>query len=89
MTLQTQLAGPALYHFERKEAMTITNGDATLPGARLGRDGNVKDSREALMVLKNEYDGSDGLDALTLLDSRKNGGLTYNDFLILPGYVGT
>lgn len=30
----------------------------------------------------------DGLDVETLLDSKVRGGLTYNDFLILPGYIG-
>jgi IMP dehydrogenase len=29
------------------------------------------------------------LDVYTLLNSAKNGGLTYNDFLVLPGYIGT
>ncbi|CAI2171791.1 16263_t:CDS:2 [Funneliformis geosporum] len=31
--------------------------------------------------------GADGLSAEEMMDSRKNGGLTYNDFLILPGYI--
>jgi IMP dehydrogenase len=48
----------------------------------------VLDSSKALEVLKNEYKELDGLDAESLLDSHKNGGLTYNDFLILPGYIG-
>jgi IMP dehydrogenase len=48
----------------------------------------VLDSSKALEVLKNEYKELDGLDAKSLLDSQKNGGLTYNDFLILPGYIG-
>lgn len=48
----------------------------------------VLDSSKALEVLKNEYKELDGLDAASLLDSHKNGGLTYNDFLILPGYIG-
>lgn len=48
----------------------------------------VLDSTKALEVLKNEYKELDGLDVESLLDSHKNGGLTYNDFLILPGYIG-
>jgi IMP dehydrogenase len=36
-----------------------------------------------------EYPEKDGLDVYTLLDSTKNGALTYNDFLIMPGYIGT
>lgn len=48
----------------------------------------VLDSAKALEVLKNEYKELDGLDVESLLDSQKHGGLTYNDFLILPGYIG-
>ena len=46
------------------------------------------DFSSAIDVSKDEYFGRDGLDAKSLLDSRKNGGLTYNDFLVLPGYIG-
>ena len=46
------------------------------------------DFSRALEVLEKEYPVRDGLDAKTLLDSKINGGLTYNDFLILPGYIG-
>ncbi|RUP48064.1 glycosyl hydrolases family 31-domain-containing protein, partial [Jimgerdemannia flammicorona] len=34
-----------------------------------------------------EYASGDGLAAAELLDEKVNGGLTYNDFLILPGYI--
>lgn len=49
---------------------------------------NALDSARALEVLKDEYPVRDGLDINSLLDSHKHGGLTYNDFLVLPGYVG-
>ena len=49
----------------------------------------VLDYTKALEVLRDEYSSADGLDAKTLLDSKINGGLTYNDFLVLPGYIGT
>jgi IMP dehydrogenase len=48
----------------------------------------IQDYAKALEVLKT-YTTSDGLDVDTLLDSDKHGALTYNDFLILPGYIGT
>ncbi len=35
----------------------------------------------------NTYSTRDGLSAAELMDSRANGGLTYNDFLILPGRI--
>jgi IMP dehydrogenase len=47
----------------------------------------VSDFTKALEVLK-EYQSSDGLDLHQLMDTTKHGGLTYNDFLLLPGYIG-
>lgn len=34
------------------------------------------------------YKERDGLDVDTLMNSKLNGGLTYNDFLLLPGKIG-
>lgn len=48
----------------------------------------IVDHTKALEVLETEYKIRDGLDVDTLLDSDKHGALTYNDFLILPGYIG-
>ncbi|PLB45596.1 putative IMP dehydrogenase [Aspergillus steynii IBT 23096] len=64
--------------------MPISNGDA------LGRamKAEIQDHTKALEVLEKEYPSRDGLDVDTLLDSDKHGALTYNDFLILPGYIG-
>ena len=69
--------------------MTLTNGDATGGSSPLLPEQKVLDYTKALEVLQDEYKNADGLDAKTLLDSRTNGGLTYNDFLVLPGYIGT
>ncbi|KAF2468999.1 inosine-5'-monophosphate dehydrogenase-like protein [Lindgomyces ingoldianus] len=46
------------------------------------------DFSKALDVLKNEYPERDGIHVKTLLNSKVNGGLTYNDFLMVPGYIG-
>jgi len=40
------------------------------------------------MEYLSKYDEKDGLSAKDLMDSKVNGGLTYNDFLILPGKIG-
>jgi hypothetical protein len=64
--------------------MPISNGDA-MPNTTTA---NALDYTKALEVLKNEYPERDGIDVKTLIDSKKNGGLTYNDFLMLPGYIG-
>lgn len=69
--------------------MTLTNGDATTESSELVPEQKVLDYGKAIDVLHDEYQDRDGLDAKTLLDSRVNGGLTYNDFLVLPGYIGT
>ncbi|KAI9773106.1 MAG: hypothetical protein M1840_008227 [Geoglossum simile] len=50
--------------------------------------GSGLDYSDALDVLKTEYASRDGLDAKALLDSSRNGGLTYNDILVLPGFIG-
>jgi IMP dehydrogenase len=63
--------------------MPITNGDAMPSFSE-----NALEYTKALEVLKNEYPERDGIDVKTLIDSAKNGGLTYNDFLMLPGYIG-
>lgn len=41
---------------------------------------------EAMSFL-DSYPRGDGLSLSELMDSRKNGGLTYNDFLMLPGHI--
>lgn len=45
------------------------------------------DYRKAVEYLA-EYDSRDGLSIDDLMDSKVRGGLTYNDFLLLPGYIG-
>jgi IMP dehydrogenase len=67
------------------------NGNATngTVAANIIRGVKVLDPTHALDVLKTEYEERDGLSAQSLIDSKKNGGLTYNDFLVLPGYIGT
>lgn len=67
--------------------MPITNGDAMNGAAEL-LTSKVLDYATAHEVLKSEYNSRDGIDVHTLLDSAKFGGLTYNDFLMLPGYIG-
>ena len=64
--------------------MPITNKEAA-PNAAMKAE--ILDYASALEVVKT-YTNKDGLDVDTLLDSDKHGALTYNDFLILPGYIG-
>lgn len=68
--------------------MTLINGDVSTSSVPLLRGKQPLDYTQALEVLENEYAEKDGLDIYTLLDSTKNGALTYNDFLVLPGYIG-
>lgn len=64
--------------------MPITNKEAA-PNAAMKAE--ILDYTKALEVVST-YTTKDGLDVDTLLDSDKHGALTYNDFLILPGYIG-
>ena len=47
---------------------------------------NLLDPKSALDHLKS-YKSSDGLAVTDLMDSQVHGGLTYNDFLLLPGKI--
>ena len=69
--------------------MPILNGDAGVSSAPLLATGQpVLDYSKALEVLSQEHEPRDGLSVYDLIDSKKNGALTYNDFLVLPGYIG-
>ena len=68
--------------------MPLTNGDVASDSSSLPPGQDILPHDSALAILSKEYPQRDGLDAKTLLDSAQNGGLTYNDFLILPGYIG-
>jgi IMP dehydrogenase len=67
--------------------MPIANGDIA-NGSSISRKVEVLDYRKALHVLES-YESRDGLDITSLVNSKENGALTYNDFLVLPGYIGT
>lgn len=62
------------------------NGTAA---SNLAKGSKILDYTKAVEILQSEYQEKDGLDVQTLINSKENGGLTYNDFLILPGYIGT
>lgn len=64
--------------------MAILNGDSMADASK-----GALDFAKALEVLENDYQERDGIDVKTLINSKENGGLTYNDFLMLPGYIGT
>jgi len=68
--------------------MPMTNGDVTSSVVPLLRDRSILDYTKAEELLATEFGAKDGMDVETLLDSNKNGALTYNDFLVLPGYIG-
>lgn len=67
----------------------MSNGDVKSTPLPLLRDLSIIDYTTAEQVLQTKFETKDGLDVETLLDSTKNGALTYNDFLVLPGYIGT
>lgn len=51
-----------------------------------GTGSGLLDCSRANELLKAKF-SPDGLSAEDLMDSKANGGLTYNDFLILPGFI--
>lgn len=50
-------------------------------------DEAVEDVSQALSLLKT-YENRDGVSIQSLMNNTQIGGLTYNDFLLLPGYIG-
>lgn len=68
--------------------MPILNGDASGSSAQLLATDEPMDYANALDVLEKDYESRDGLSVYDLIDSKKHGALTYNDFLVLPGYIG-
>ncbi|KAK6400963.1 inosine-5'-monophosphate dehydrogenase [Elasticomyces elasticus] len=52
-----------------------------------GEHGDYEDPSKALEVLKS-YQAKDGISVHQLMDEAQMGGLTYNDFLLLPGHIG-
>lgn len=69
--------------------MPIPKGDAAGSAVlSLGGSREILDHSKALNILETDYESRDGLDINDLLDSKKRGALTYNDFLVLPGYIG-
>ena len=62
------------------------NGDGIGAGPVNGTS-QFLNHQSALDVL-NEYKTRDGLGIDQLMDTTVRGGLTYNDFLVLPGYIG-
>ncbi|KAI1114521.1 inosine-5'-monophosphate dehydrogenase IMD4 [Nemania sp. NC0429] len=59
-----------------------TNGHSAING-----ESKVLDFTKAIELLS-EYESRDGLSIQELMDTKAHGGLTYNDFLVLPGYIG-
>ncbi|MCJ1346869.1 inosine-5'-monophosphate dehydrogenase, partial [Peltigera leucophlebia] len=68
--------------------MPLRNGDVSSSNADILPGQEILDYTKALEILSENHPDGDGLDARTLLNSKINGGLTYNDFLVLPGYIG-
>ncbi|KAK9896969.1 IMP dehydrogenase [Cystobasidium minutum MCA 4210] len=64
--------------------MVILEGNSTRPAQQNGQ--TYLDPKSALEHLKT-YPHGDGLSLKDLMDSSKHGGLTYNDFLALPGHI--
>ncbi|KAI6825006.1 Inosine-5'-monophosphate [Hortaea werneckii] len=50
-------------------------------------DRPTEDPAQALQALR-KYPQKDGISVHALMDAEKQGGLTYNDFLLLPGHIG-
>lgn len=71
-----------------KRSLTQDTGDADIfPLAPARKDESHLDKSKRLKSLLDQPVTNDGLSAEQLFDGQVSGGLTYNDFLILPGYI--
>ena len=68
--------------------MMNQNGDVPNGYHAKSTSSTLLDPTRALEYVESEYNEGDGLDVQTLMNSKTNGGLTYNDFLVLPGFIG-
>ena len=55
-------------------------------GTTLNSSYEILDCKRANELLREKF-SPDGLSAAEIMDSKVHGGLTYNDFLILPGFI--
>jgi IMP dehydrogenase len=63
----------------------LSNGVNSTPSHSLSNS-ELLDCSRANELLQEKF-SPDGLSAEELMDSKLHGGLTYNDFLILPGFI--
>jgi len=76
--------GEETSHDHASTAMTHSNGTANELSWAEGDDTHPHMAMEILEI----YRTKDGISVHELMDEAKLGGLTYNDFLLLPGHIG-
>lgn len=67
-------------------AATSVNTSEMMNGTDVDEE-SYEDVSKALQIVQT-YKQKDGISIQDLMDETKMGGLTYNDFLLLPGYIG-
>jgi hypothetical protein len=73
--------------FSIKERFKMVGSQANgVNGTSLHSSVEFLDCKRANELLREQF-SPDGLTAKELMDSKVHGGLTYNDFLILPGFI--
>lgn len=70
---------------DQSEAASLNNTPSKMSNGLY--TSKTEDPSKALELLK-LYKAKDGISVQELMDENKTGGLTYNDFLMLPGYIG-
>ncbi|KAK4554209.1 inosine-5'-monophosphate dehydrogenase [Recurvomyces mirabilis] len=75
-----------------KSQAKLQDPSSTTASNMNGTNGNMdnehfEDSSKALELLSS-YPAKDGISVHDLMDETRMGGLTYNDFLLLPGHIG-
>ncbi|KAI6854698.1 Inosine-5'-monophosphate [Hortaea werneckii] len=84
--LVVEIAGRLQQDIATGGIYTMNGGDMS-NGAGGDLDRPTEDPAQALQALS-KYSQKDGISVHALMDAEKQGGLTYNDFLLLPGHIG-
>ncbi len=71
-----------------KKSQTAASSVDNMPIINGHKDDEAQEDPSQALALLKSYKSRDGVSIHDLMNNTQIGGLTYNDFLLLPGYIG-
>jgi IMP dehydrogenase len=71
-----------------KKPQTVAASLDNMPILNGHKDDETREDPSQALALLKSYESRDGISIHALMNNTQIGGLTYNDFLLLPGYIG-